>query len=229
MRNVFAAVCLMAFAVLGLSSCDKDGKGDEPKLSNIELAKAHLNGEVVLSTTALMNGFNLTRLPEGCPVKYKLAWDKDELIVKIVDFRFGSMPIPVNFGCRTKLVDVTADDKDAPKGDGWMKISGTDGCFAMPGTEIGDYRKNSGATVKGYYNAKSREIELNIDFGLGKDFPIIAKCDRQVVDKNRLKNYDAEMKEFEKKIQRGQGEGKTTRWEIINPRVEMGVGGRCVY
>ena len=200
MRNVFAAVCLMAFAVLGLSSCDKDGKGDEPKLSNIELAKAHLNGEVVLSTTASMNGFNLTRLPEGCPVKYKLAWDKDELIVKIVNFRFGSMPIPVNFGCRTKLVDVTADDKDAPKGDGWMKISGTDGCFAMPGTELGDYRKNSGATVKGYYNAKSREIELNIDFGLGKDFPIIAKCDRQLVDKNRLKNYDAEMKEFEKKF-----------------------------
>lgn len=200
MRNVFAAVCLMAFAVLGLSSCDKDGKGDEPKLSNIELAKAHLNGEVVLSTTALMNDFNLTRLPEGCPVKYKLAWDKEVLIVKIVNFRFGSMPFPINFGCRTKLEDVTADDKDAPKGDGWMKISGTDGCFAMPGTEIGDYRKDSGATVKGYYNAKSREIEFTIDFNLGPTMPIIAKCDRQVVDKNRLKNYDAELKEFEKKF-----------------------------
>lgn len=200
MRNVFAAVCLMAFAVLGLSSCDKDGKGDEPKLSNIELAKAHLNGEVVLSTTALMNGFNLTRLPEGCPVKYKLTWDKDVLVIILDNFRFGSMPFPINFGCRTKLEDVTADDKDAPKGDGWMKISGTDGCFAMPGTEIGDYRKGSGATVKGYYNAKSRKIEFTIDFNLGPNFPIIAKCDRQVVDKNRLKNYDAEMKEFEKKF-----------------------------
>lgn len=198
MRNVFAAVCLMAFAVLGLSSCDKEE--EEAKVSNIELAKAHLYGEAVLSTTAFMNDFNLTRLPEGCPVKYKLAWDKEVLIVKIVNFRFGSMPFPINFGCRTKLEDVTADDKDAPKGDGWMKISGTDGCFAMPGTEIGDYRKDSGATVKGYYNAKSREIEFTIDFNLGPTMPIIAKCDRQVVDKNRLKNYDAEMKEFEKKF-----------------------------
>ena len=198
MRNVFAAVCLMAFAALGLSSCDKEE--EEAKVSNIELAKAHLNGEAVLSTTAFMNDFNLTRLPEGCPVKYKLAWDKEVLIVKIVNFRFGSMPFPINFGCRTKLEDVTADDKDAPKGDGWMKISGTDGCFAMPGTEIGDYRKDSGATVKGYYNAKSREIEFTIDFNLGPTMPIIAKCDRQVVDKNRLKNYDAEMKEFEKKF-----------------------------
>lgn len=198
MRNVFAAVCLMAFAVLGLSSCDKEE--EEAKVSNIELAKAHLNGEAVLSTTAFMNDFNLTRLSEGCPVKYKLAWDKEVLIVKIVNFRFGSMPFPINFGCRTKLEDVTADDKDAPKGDGWMKISGTDGCFAMPGTEIGDYRKDSGATVKGYYNAKSREIEFTIDFNLGPTMPIIAKCDRQVVDKNRLKNYDAEMKEFEKKF-----------------------------
>lgn len=187
----------MAFAVLGFSSCDNE---EEAKVPNIELAKAHLNGEAVLSTAALMNGFNLTRLPEGCPVKYKLTWDKDVLVIILDNFRFGSMPFPINFGCRTKLEDVTADDKDAPKGDGWMKINGTDGCFAMPGTEIGDYRKDSGATVKGYYNAKSREIEFTIDFGLGKAYPIIAKCGRQVVDKNRLKNYDAELKEFEKKF-----------------------------
>lgn len=198
MRNVFAAVCLMAFAVLGLSSCGNDD--DETKVSNIELAKAHLNGEVVLSTAAFMNDFNITRLPEGCPAKYKLTWDKDVLVILLNNLKIGSMPFAINFGCRTMLEDVKAGDKDAPKGDGWMKISGTDGCLAMPGTPVGDYKKGSGATVKGYYNVKSREIEFTMDFNMGKTMPMIAKCGRQVVDKNRLKNYDAELQEFMKKF-----------------------------
>lgn len=198
MRNVFAAVCLMAFAVLGFSSCDKEE--EEAKVSNIELAKAHLNGEVVLSTAAFMNDFNITRLPEGCPAKYKLTWDKDVLVILLNNLKIGSMPFAINFGCRTMLEDVKAGDKDAPKGDGWMKISGTDGCLAMPGTPVGDYKKGSGATVKGYYNVKSREIEFTMDFNMGKTMPMIAKCGRQVVDKNRLKNYDAELQEFMKKF-----------------------------
>ena len=198
MRNVFAAVCLMAFAVLGFSSCDNDE--EETKVSNIELAKAHLNGEVVLSTAAFMNGLNITRLPEGCPAKYKLTWDKDVLVILLNNLKIGSMPFAINFGCRTMLEDVKAGDKDAPKGDGWMKISGTDGCLAMPGTPVGDYKKGSGATVKGYYNVKSREIEFTMDFNMGKTMPMIAKCGRQVVDKNRLKNYDAELQEFMKKF-----------------------------
>lgn len=198
MRNVFAAVCLMAFAVLGFSSCDDDD--EEAKVSNIELAKAHLNGEVVLSTAAFMNDFNITRLPEGCPAKYKLTWDKDVLVILLNNLKIGSMPFAINFGCRTMLEDVKAGDKDAPKGDGWMKISGTDGCLAMPGTPVGDYKKGSGATVKGYYNVKSREIEFTMDFNMGKTMPMIAKCGRQVVDKNRLKNYDAELQEFMKKF-----------------------------
>ena len=198
MRNVFAAVCLMAFAVLGFSSCDNDE--EETKVSNIELAKAHLNGEVVLSTAAFMNDLNITRLPEGCPAKYKLTWDKDVLVILLNNLKIGSMPFAINFGCRTMLEDVQAGDKDAPKGDGWMKISGTDGCLAMPGTPVGDYKKGSGATVKGYYNVKSREIEFTMDFNMGKTMPMIAKCGRQVVDKNRLKNYDAELQEFMKKF-----------------------------
>lgn len=188
----------MAFAVLGFSSCDKEE--EETKVSNIELAKAHLNGEVVLSTAAFMNDFNITRLPEGCPAKYKLTWDKDVLVILLNNLKIGSMPFAINFGCRTMLEDVKAGDKDAPKGDGWMKISGTDGCLAMPGTPVGDYKKGSGATVKGYYNVKSREIEFTMDFNMGKTMPMIAKCGRQVVDKNRLKNYDAELQEFMKKF-----------------------------
>lgn len=188
----------MAFAVLGFSSCDNDE--EETKVSNIELAKAHLNGEVVLSTAAFMNGLNITRLPEGCPAKYKLTWDKDVLVILLNNLKIGSMPFAINFGCRTMLEDVKAGDKDAPKGDGWMKISGTDGCLAMPGTPVGDYKKGSGATVKGYYNVKSREIEFTMDFNMGKTMPMIAKCGRQVVDKNRLKNYDAELQEFMKKF-----------------------------
>lgn len=188
----------MAFAVLGFSSCDNDD--EEVKVSNIELAKAHLNGEVVLSTAAFMNDFNITRLPEGCPAKYKLTWDKDVLVILLNNLKIGSMPFAINFGCRTMLEDVKAGDKDAPKGDDWMKISGTDGCLAMPGTPVGDYKKGSGATVKGYYNVKSREIEFTMDFNMGKTMPMIAKCGRQVVDKNRLKNYDAELQEFMKKF-----------------------------
>lgn len=206
MRNVFAAVCLMAFAVLGFSSCDKEE--EETKVSNIELAKAHLNGEVVLSTAAFMNDFNITRLPEGCPAKYKLTWDKDVLVILLNNLKIGSMPFAINFGCRTMLEDVKAGDKDAPKGDGWMKISGTDGCLAMPGTPVGDYKKGSGATVKGYYNVKSREIEFTMDFNMGKTMPMIAKCGRQVVDKNRLKNYDAELQEFMKKFKEAKEKAK---------------------
>ena len=188
----------MAFAVLGFSSCDNDE--EETKVSNIELAKAHLNGEVVLSTAAFMNDFNITRLPEGCPAKYKLTWDKDVLVILLNNLKIGSMPFAIYFGCRTMLEDVKAGDKDAPKGDGWMKITGTDGCLAMPGTPVGDYKKGSGATVKGYYNVKSREFEFTMDFNMGKTMPMIAKCGRQVVDKNRLKNYDAELQEFMKKF-----------------------------
>lgn len=65
-----AFICMMVFAFCSCSSDEEITNSD----ANSELVKEatnYLNGEIVLSTNATMNGVNKTLLPEGCPTKFK--------------------------------------------------------------------------------------------------------------------------------------------------------------
>ena len=72
-------VCLV-FGFMSLVSCSSDEEITDAD-ANTELVKEatnYLNGEIVLSTNATMNGVNKTLLPEGCPTKFKFEWSKTD-------------------------------------------------------------------------------------------------------------------------------------------------------
>ena len=79
----FKILALFACLVLGfmsLVSCSSDEEITDAD-ANSELVKEatnYLNGEIVLSTNATMNGVNKTLLPEGCPTKFKFEWSKTD-------------------------------------------------------------------------------------------------------------------------------------------------------
>lgn len=78
--KTFFTVFVCIFGVIGMSSCSSDEEITDAD-ANTELVKEatnYLNGEIVLSTNATMNGVNKTLLPEGCPTKFKFEWSKTD-------------------------------------------------------------------------------------------------------------------------------------------------------
>ncbi len=72
-------VCLV-FGFMSLVSCSSDEEITDAD-ANTELvqeATNYLNGEIVLSTKARMNGVDKTLLPGGCPTKFKFEWSKTD-------------------------------------------------------------------------------------------------------------------------------------------------------
>ena len=108
----FKFLALFACLVLGfmsLVSCSSDEEITDAD-ANTELVKEatnYLNGEIVLSTNATMNGVNKTLLPEGCPTKFKFEWSKTDaqtFTISLLDFTVGNMGMIINFKCDVKTM-----------------------------------------------------------------------------------------------------------------------------
>ena len=147
------------------SSCssDDDLNKEAPAEEYVTKAKDILSGDIVLSTKATMSGVDKTHLANGCPTKFNFTWKEDgTMSLSLVDFTVGSMPFAVTFKCSTKFMNLNSWDKDERPEAGWIKFQGKDGNVTTDGDDPKDCQSGSGATVDGYLNVLTNQIEFKI-------------------------------------------------------------------
>ena len=131
-KQSIVCLSLFLFAFFAFCSCSSDEEITNSD-ANSELVKEatnYLNGEIVLSTNATMNGVNKTLLPEGCPTKFKFEWSKDDpqtFNISLLSFTVGNMGMIINFKCDVKTMVLNSWEQKEYTGDGWIKFKGEDG------------------------------------------------------------------------------------------------------
>nr|WP_298656369.1 DUF4903 domain-containing protein [uncultured Prevotella sp.] len=199
-KNI-AFLSLLFFAVFAFCSCSSDEEITNSD-ANSELVKEatnYLNGEIVLSTNATMNGVNKTLLPEGCPTKFKFEWSKTDaqtFTISLLDFTVGNMGMIINFKCDVKTMVLNSWEQKEYTGDGWIKFKGEDGSVCGTDTD-GSASSAKGSSVQGYYNAKTHEIQFIVNYNM---MNVRSECFLQTIDKNRINNYAAEFEQYEKDL-----------------------------
>ena len=199
-KNI-AFLSLLFFAVFAFCSCSSDEEITNSD-ANSELVKEatnYLNGEIVLSTNATMNGVNKTLLPEGCPTKFKFEWSKTDaqtFTISLLDFTVGNMGMIINFKCDVKTMVLNSWEQKEYTGDGWIKFKGEDGSVGGTDTD-GSASSAKGSSVQGYYNAKTHEIQFIVNYNM---MNVRSECFLQTIDKNRINNYAAEFEQYEKDL-----------------------------
>lgn len=199
-KNI-AFLSLLFFAVFAFCSCSSDEEITNSD-ANSELVKEatnYLNGEIVLSTNATMNGVNKTFLPEGCPTKFKFEWSKTDaqtFTISLLDFTVGNMGMIINFKCDVKTMVLNSWEQKEYTGDGWIKFKGEDGSVWGTDTD-GSASSAKGSSVQGYYNAKTHEIQFIVNYNM---MNVRSECFLQTIDKNRINNYAAEFEQYEKDL-----------------------------
>ena len=199
-KNI-ACLSLLFFAVFAFCSCSSDEEITDAD-ANTELVKEatnYLNGEIVLSTNATMNGVNKTLLPEGCPTKFKFEWSKTDaqtFTISLLDFTVGNMGMIINFKCDVKTMVLNSWEQKEYTGDGWIKFKGEDGSVWGTDTD-GSASSAKGSSVQGYYNAKTHEIQFIVNYNM---MNVRSECFLQTIDKNRINNYAAEFEQYEKDL-----------------------------
>lgn len=201
LKKNIAFLSLLFFAVFAFCSCSSDEEITNSD-ANSELVKEatnYLNGEIVLSTNATMNGVNKTLLPEGCPTKFKFEWSKTDaqtFTISLLDFTVGNMGMIINFKCDVKTMVLNSWEQKEYTGDGWIKFKGEDGSVWGTDTD-GSASSAKGSSVQGYYNAKTHEIQFIVNYNM---MNVRSECFLQTIDKNRINNYAAEFEQYEKDL-----------------------------
>ena len=200
-KKVFSHLFIFAFAFamsLSFASCSSDEEITDAD-ANTKLVKEatnYLNGEIVLSTNATMNGVNKTLLPEGCPTKFKFEWSKTDaqtFTISLLDFTVGNMGMIINFKCDVKSMVLNSWEQKEYTGDGWIKFKGEDGSVWGTDTD-GSASSAKGSSVQGYYNAKTHEIQFIVNYNM---MNVRSECFKQTIDKSRLATFDADKAKYE--------------------------------
>lgn len=185
-----AAVLAVALAV-AVSACSSDDGGEAPK-SELAQAAEWLTGETVLNACVYMNGVNMTVLDSGCPTKFTFRWDDSQshVAVELLGFSVGKMPLKIDFRADAAVGGLTSFDTQEYKGEGWIAFSGK-GTTSVTG--MGKDTGSSDSSVKGYYNVKTRQITLDINFNV---MNVSLNCPPQTVDRSRLDRFDDDMTQY---------------------------------
>lgn len=203
-KKVFSHLFIFAFAFamfLSFASCSSDEEITDAD-ANTELVKEatnYLNGEIVLSTNATMNGVNKTLLPEGCPTKFKFEWSKTDaqtFTISLLDFTVGNMGMIINFKCDVKCMVLNSWEQKEYTGDGWVKFKGVDGSVWGTDTD-GSASSAKGSSVQGYYNANTHEIQFIVNYNM---MNVRSECFKQTIDKSRLATFDADKAKYEEDL-----------------------------
>ena len=199
-KNI-ACLSLLFFAVFAFCSCSSDEEITNSD-ANSELVKEatnYLNGEIVLSTNATMNGVNKTLLPEGCPTKFKFEWSKTDaqtFTISLLDFTVGNMGMIINFKCVVKTMVLNSWEQKEYTGDGWIKFKGEDGSVWGTDTD-GSASSAKGSSVQGYYNAKTHEIQFIVNYNM---MNVRSECFLQTIDKSRLATFVKDKAKYEEDL-----------------------------
>lgn len=200
----FKILALFACLVLGfmsLVSCSSDEEITDAD-ANTELvqeATNYLNGEIVLSTNATMNGVNKTLLPEGCPTKFKFEWSKTDaqtFTISLLDFTVGNMGMIINFKCDVKTMVLNSWEQKEYTGDGWIKFKGEDGSVWGTDTD-GSASSAKGSSVQGYYNAKTHQVQFIVNYNM---MNVRSECFLQTIDKSRLATFVEDKAKYEEDL-----------------------------
>lgn len=203
-KKVCSRLFIFAFAFtmfLSFVSCSSDEEITDAD-ANTELVKEatnYLNGEIVLSTNATMNGVNKTLLPEGCPTKFKFEWSKTDaqtFTISLLDFTVGNMGMIISFKCDVKTMVLNSWEQKEYTGDGWIKFKGVDGSVWGTDTD-GSASSAKGSSVQGYYNAKTHEIQFIVNYNM---MNVRSECFKQTIDKSRLATFDADKAKYEEDL-----------------------------
>lgn len=203
-KKVCSRLFIFAFAFtmfLSFASCSSDEEITDAD-ANTELVKEatnYLNGEIVLSTNATMNGVNKTLLPEGCPTKFKFEWSKTDaqtFTISLLDFTVGNMGMIINFKCDVKTMVLNSWEQKEYTGDGWIKFKGEDGSVWGTDTD-GSASSAKGSSVQGYYNAKTHQIQFIVNYNM---MNVRSECFKQTIDKSRLATFDADKAKYEEDL-----------------------------
>lgn len=199
-KNI-AFLSLLFFAVFAFCSCSSDEEITNSD-ANSELVKEatnYLNGEIVLSTNATMNGVNKTLLPEGCPTKFKFEWSKTDaqtFTISLLDFTVGNMGMIINFKCDVKTMVLNSWEQKEYTGDGWIKFKGEDGSVWGTDTD-GSASSAKGSSVQGYYNAKTHQIQFIVNYNM---MNVRSECFLQTIDKSRLATFVEDKAKYEEDL-----------------------------
>jgi hypothetical protein len=205
----YLVMFLASFTIL-VSSCssDDDLSKEAPTEEYVTKAKDILNGDIVLSTKATMSGVDKTHLANGCPTKFNFTWKEDgTMSLSLVGFTVGSMPFAVTFKCNTKFMNLNSWDKDERPEAGWIKFQGKDGNVTTDGDDPNDCQSGSGATVDGYLNVLTNQIEFIVNYNM---MNVRTETFQQTIDKNRINNFQQEFEQYEKDLiqwKKDNGEG----------------------
>lgn len=182
--------------MMTLSSCNSDDNLQLAPMSSEYTAqvKEVLSGNVVLSTRAFIGDVDLTRLETGCPTKFNFTWQGDEVEIRLLDFHVANMPFIVNFQSKARLYILNSWEQKEYKGSGWVKIYGTDGLSKTADRQGKPLDQKQGATIQGYYNVLTREINMDINYNM---MNVHSDCFLQKVDKHRIESYDEEVKQYQ--------------------------------
>ena len=192
-------LCLMCLILQASCSSDEEITDADANTELVKEATNYLNGEIVLRTNATMNGVNKTLLPEGCPTKFKFEWSKTDaqtFTISLLDFTVGNMGMIINFKCDVKTMVLNSWEQKEYTGDGWIKFKGEDGSVWGTDTD-GSASSAKGSSVQGYYNAKTHQIQFIVNYNM---MNVRSECFLQTIDKNRINNYAAEFKQYEKDL-----------------------------
>lgn len=196
-KNI-AFLSLLFFAVFAFCSCSSDEEitNSDANSELVKEATTYLNGEIVLSTNATMNGVNKTLLPEGCPTKFKFEWSKTDaqtFTISLLDFTVGNMGMIINFKCDVKTMVLNSWEQKEYTGDGWIKFKGEDGSVWGTDTD-GSASSAKGSSVQGYYNAKTHEIQFIVNYNM---MNVRSECFKQTIDKSRLATFETDKAKYE--------------------------------
>lgn len=199
--KTLALFACLVFGFMSLVSCSSDEEITDAD-ANTELVKEatnYLNGEIVLSTNATMNGVNKTLLPEGCPTKFKFEWSKTDaqtFTISLLDFTVGNMGMIINFKCDVKTMVLNSWEQKEYTGDGWIKFKGEDGSVWGTDTD-GSASSAKGSSVQGYYNAKTHEIQFIVNYNM---MNVRSECFLQTIDKSRLATFVEDKAKYEEDL-----------------------------
>lgn len=88
-------------------------------------------------------------------------------------------------------------EKDEYPGNGWVKFQGKEGNVTTVGDDTNDNQQGSGASVDGYLNVQTNEVEFIINYNL---MNVRTETFKQIINKSRINNFEAEFAQYEKDL-----------------------------
>ncbi len=194
---------LAAVVSAAAAGCETDDKATLTE-AELEAARAALSGPMVVSAKTVVNGADKTLLPGGAPAKFEFVPGAGDQVTMWQDcLHIGNMPFSISLAIELRLAPVLSLEAADFPGGGWVRFSGRRGVVGYnvprPSATVDTTTTGEGATVTGFVNVQTREIQFQIDYIAGTVQTVV---ERQAIDTSRVAVYDDELRQYEEDLKR---------------------------